>query len=62
MKVIIDMKTYLIVFQINYQILAELRYRVLLFEYKKWFLSLVLRNKLTPLQMVILVPYSKLLR
>ena len=34
-----NMKTYLIVFQINYQILAEFRYRVLLFEYKKWFLS-----------------------
>lgn len=32
-------KAYLIVFQITYQILAELRYRVLLFEYKKWFLS-----------------------
>lgn len=32
-------KAYLIVFQINYQILAEFRYRVLLFEYKKWFLS-----------------------
>lgn len=32
-------KAYLIVFQITYQILAESRYRVLLFEYKKWFLS-----------------------
>ena len=33
-------KAYLIVFfQITYQILAEFRYRVLLFEYKKWFLS-----------------------
>lgn len=32
-----NMKTYIIVFQINYQILAEFRYRVLLFEYKKWF-------------------------
>lgn len=30
-------KAYLIVFQITYQILAEFRYRVLLFEYKKWF-------------------------
>ena len=32
-------KAYLIVFQITYQILAEFRYRVLLFEYKKWLLS-----------------------
>lgn len=32
-----NIKTYLIVFQITYQILAEFRYRVLLFEYKKWF-------------------------
>lgn len=32
-------KAYLIVFQITYQILVEFRYRVLLFEYKKWFLS-----------------------
>lgn len=32
-------KAYLIVFQITYQILAEFRYRVLLFEYRKWFLS-----------------------
>ena len=32
-------KAYLIVFQITYQILAEFRYRVLLFEYKMWFLS-----------------------
>lgn len=34
-----NMKTYLIVFSDYYQILAKIRYRVLLFEYKKWFLS-----------------------
>lgn len=35
-----NMNTYLIVFSDYYQILAKkIRYRVLLFEYKKWFLS-----------------------
>lgn len=34
-----NMKTYLMVFSDYYQILAKIRYRVLLFEYKKWFLS-----------------------